>query len=111
MALIRVKTTQVADLRYLNILILRFIYEKEKMSKEEIALMEHSVESWHKKVDKTNDEFIVLRYLVDLLEKEFNGHFKQRKDNFKRLHISWRRFHGLEKAPAGEIMHYARQLN
>jgi len=90
-----VKNKIVATLPALNYLALRYIYEKNRMSKEDIAMMMQSVIDWNKKVDATEDERIILGYICTLLDKEEKGKFNERKENFKRHGINWRKFHRL----------------
>lgn len=97
-----VKNRLVATLPYLNYLVLRYIYEKDQMSKEDKVVMMQSVISWSKKVDITEDQRICLGYICTLLEKEERGDFAERKDSFRKHGINWRKFHRLNTEKYGQ---------
>lgn len=93
--LIKAKTTKVLALPFLNIFVLRYIYEKDKMTIAEKDLMMHSVIAWSKKTFIDELEKRWFEYICSLLDKEEKGKFRQRKENFARHGIDWKKFHQL----------------
>lgn len=98
MTLIRVRNTTVATLPHLFRLVLKHIYEPKNMSLTEIHVMQDSFISWSKKAIKNDDEQYSLEILAMLIKKNEEGKFDERKENFKRCGIDYRRFHRLTES-------------
>ena len=92
MTIIKVKNTKVLDLPFLHLFVLRYMYEKEKMTVADIDLMMHSIVSWAKKSLKTPDEQKYLEHLGTLLNKAESGGYERRKALFKQHNIDWHKF-------------------
>jgi hypothetical protein len=97
MTLIRVTNHNVAALPYLFRLVLRYIYEKDKMSLNDIHLMQDSIVWWSKKADLSADEQFHVEKLGYLLQQAEEGKFEDRRKSFIQHGISWRRFHRLNE--------------
>jgi hypothetical protein len=118
MALIIVKNMTVADLPSLTKLVLRFVYEPEKMSLDEIHLMQESVQGWIKKTKLARENNILTsindpnsldneaEYILGrinwMLQKDARGEFNARKQLFKEHKIDWRKFHNLPNSRTKE---------
>ena len=97
-----IKHHNVASLQYLIYLVLNYIYEPEKMKKEDIRLMEESMVRWAQKLDldrsleklNDNEEYHIQR-LALMLKKNAEGKFDARKKSFKDHGVDWRKVHSL----------------
>lgn len=98
MTLILIKNKNAAALPYLFRLVLRYIYEKDKMRLEEIHLMQESMINWANKYDLDEDEQYIIERLAMMLKKEEEGKYEKRKKLFQEKGISWQRFHKLPEA-------------
>lgn len=115
--IIQLKTYEVADLPSLLRLVLRFIYEQDKMSAADVRLMQFSMIKWKRHLDdeiekynarfkldgkhRTPDHEFLQDYLQRLgwlLKKDQDGKFDRRKELFKMHRIDWRKFHRLPEA-------------
>jgi hypothetical protein len=100
-----IKHHNVASLQYLIYLVLNYIYEPEKMKKENIRLMEESMVRWAQKLEldrsleklNDNEEYHIQR-LALMLKKNAEGKFDARKKSFKDHKIDWRKVHRLPGA-------------
>ena len=98
MTLFKVRNRKVADLPYLLRLVLRFIYEPEKMSLYETELMERSVVSWSNRLIKREGEQSIIERIGWMLKKNQEGYFDKRKAMFREHNINWQKFHRLPEA-------------
>jgi hypothetical protein len=98
MANVIIKRKQVANLTLLNVLALRYIYERDEMTQGDICLLFDSVDAYSKQVNMMIQDLAVFEYICSLLAKDARNEFRQRKENFKKHGISWRKFHRLPEA-------------
>lgn len=111
MTLIIVKNKQALDIPSLKVYVLKYIYERETMKPDQIRLMMESVTNWkdhleYKRsigmsaVDEENQ--IILEAIGMLLYKDQNGDLDERKEQFKRHGIDYKKFHRLPGAVTNE---------
>jgi hypothetical protein len=108
--LITVKNHIVLSLPELVKQVLLWIYEPDKVSASDEAMMMQSFIHWTKKVDLFEHEKYVLGKIAMMLEKNERGGFEKRKELFEEHGIDWKKFHQLpEVAPTPA--EYKRQLH
>lgn len=101
MTLIRVRNQQVIPIPRLIRVVVRYVYEKDKMRLDEIHAMQDSIVGWANKVDLSEEErFLVIR-MGDMLKKDEMGEFDNRKKLFKEHGIDWKKFHGFHDTQCG----------
>ena len=96
--LIIIKSKEVLDIYTLFWTTLKYIFEPQNMSVEQIRMMEESVVNWHQKITLDRDmervneqEAYVLDIVGTLLKGNMEGKFEAKKKLFKDHHIDWRK--------------------
>jgi len=117
MTLIKVKNRATASLKLLTELVLRFVYEPDKMRADEILLMQDSINNWVNKIrldkslERVNDqEEYILERIAWMLKKDANREFEARKQLFKEHKIDWRKYHNLPGARTAESIFKAQKI-
>lgn len=107
MVLTKVKNYKVLNLPGLIRVVLRIIYEPEKVPSVDYDVLEYSVKQWRKHLDLRKEigytaideeNEINLQCIGKLLLDNRNGVFDKRKEMFKEKGIDWRKFHRLPEA-------------
>lgn len=107
MTLIIVKNKNALDITSLKRYVLRSVYEPEKMSAQEMRLMQESIINWsqHLKLKREigfsaveEEVQIALEEMADLIKRNDNGELEKRKELFREKNIDWRKFHRLPDA-------------
>ena len=93
--LINVKNKFVAPLHLLARLSIKYVYDRKHMDVKDVKLMKDSVVSWSKKIDITAVEQFDLMRIGSFLQKDEDGKFDQRKEDFRKHDIKWGKFHRL----------------
>lgn len=86
-----IKKKKVAELWYLNILALKYIFDKAYITKEEERLIENSIEGWIRKVDLTPYEKKELNVIITCLIHNKEGRFDNEKFAYKKGDIDYRK--------------------
>ncbi|MFA5499480.1 MAG: hypothetical protein WC404_00195 [Candidatus Omnitrophota bacterium] len=100
-----IKTKNAMPLSSLCVLVLRFIYERDKLNLDDIHRMKDSVIAWKQKLDLdyslnrvNEEEEYILGRIGYVLKSEEEGKFDERKKLFKDKGIDWKKFHKLPGA-------------
>ena len=89
--LMKTKKRLVLDLRTLNLLALKFIFDKFHVNATDERFLEDSIEAWSKKVDLTKDERKELQAVVNCLLMDKQGYFDSEKYAYNRADIDYRK--------------------
>ena len=95
MTLIKIRNRKVASLPLLFRLVLKHIYEPDKMSLSEEEFMQRSFIGWSKKLFRTNEQTYHIGKMAQMIKKDEAGGFNQRKALFKEHNINYKKFHRL----------------
>ena len=100
MPIIIVKNKEVLDLNSLHIAVLRFVWEKEKMTASEVDQMQHSIVRYKEHCDLTGnpDILFVIQSLAKILQQAEEGKFEARKAVYKEHGIDWKKVYRLPGA-------------
>lgn len=93
MSLIIIKNKDVLELNSLHNFVLRFIWEREKMSGDEIRLMQQSIINYKQHCDLTGDEellYVISQMAVALKQAE-EGKYEARKAIYREHGVDWRK--------------------
>lgn len=93
MTLIKIQKRLVSPLPTLARLALRYVYDREHMTADQIDMMQRSIVAWAKKADMTEDERENLERIGKFLKKDEDGEWEYVKDTIKRHNINWAKFH------------------
>ena len=91
----------VLDLPSLGRLILKNEYCPKQMSRDEVDMMNYSLEMWRKKTVVTELEDMQLTMIDKFLDKVNRGKIERRKELFSKHKIDYRKFHRLPEAMRG----------
>ena len=97
MTLIKIKNKYVLGIPVLMRYVLRQVYEPKTLASNERTLMEDSIVNWNKKADLTEEEKNTIETMGWMLQKNEEGYFDKRKEDFKKHGIMWQKYHRLRE--------------
>ena len=117
MSLIIIKSKEVLDIYSLFWTALRYIFEPEKLSANQIRMMEQSVVNWSQKIELDRDrqrvneqEEYLLQIIGTLLKGNMEGKFESRKKLYREHHLDWRKVYGMPGAHTQESFAKGKQI-
>lgn len=119
MTLIKIRNHKVYDIQTLFRIVLKKIYEPEKMTSMEFDMMMSSINDWTNHIrlmgeNKNgmlsaiqNEQKIMLEYIGNLLYEDEEGRYDNRKQMFAEKKIDYKKFHRLPESYKPEDFHEA----